>query len=280
MEMKGSIAGLALIAIIMASCGGNMGQSNPSLQEFGGVPESSWKALAGKRILFGHQSVGGNILQGIGEVALPSVGGPLTVKEITEGSAVDAPGISHFRVGKNVDPASKVDHFSEFMERAGGSGVEVAFFKFCYVDFDRSTDPGKLFERYKTTMSSLKSKYPGTTFVHVTAPLTVSKENYKTWIKKIVGRGDLWEYGDNIKRNEFNELLLKEYVGREPVFDLAASEATFPDGKQASFRLKGKIYYSMVPAYSKDGGHLNETGRVVVAKRLLAFLATETGKGR
>jgi hypothetical protein len=280
--MKGSIVGLALIAIITASCGGNMSPSNQSLPDFGNVPDSAWKTLAGKRILFGHQSVGGNILKGIGEIGLPSGDGPLTVtvKEITGGNPIDAPGISHFRVGKNVDPASKIDHFAEFVERGGGSGIEVAFFKFCYVDFNRNTNPGKLFERYKTTMSALKSKYPGTIFVHVTAPLTVSKENYKTWIKKIVGRGDLWEYGDNVKRNEFNELLMKEYAGREPVFDLAASEATYPDGKQASFQWKDKRYYSMVPAYSKDGGHLNETGRIVVAKRLLAFLATETGKGR
>ena len=34
-----------------------------------------------------------------------------------------------------------------------------------------------------------------------------------------------------------------------------------------------KIYYSMAPEYTTDGGHLNETGRKRVAEQLLIFLA-------
>jgi lysophospholipase L1-like esterase len=36
---------------------------------------------------------------------------------------------------------------------------------------------------------------------------------------------------------------------------------------------KGQTYYSMYPGYTSDGGHLNDVGRKVVARALLAFLA-------
>jgi lysophospholipase L1-like esterase len=40
-----------------------------------------------------------------------------------------------------------------------------------------------------------------------------------------------------------------------------------------SVRQGGKVHYAMVPAYTTDGGHLNEVGRRIVARRLLVLLA-------
>ena len=79
------------------------------------------------------------------------------------------------------------------------------------------------------------------------------------------GKTDLWEYNDNIKRNAYNALLRETYQGKEPVFDIAAIEATTQDGQPVSFSLKGQTYYSLNPAYTPDGGHLNEVGRTKVA---------------
>ena len=69
---------------------------------------------------------------------------------------------------------------------------------------------------------------------------------------------------NNINRNQFNEILRKEYEGKAPIFDLAKIESTYPDGKTS---------YSMVPDYTYDGGHLNETGRKKAAEQLLVLLA-------
>ena len=52
------------------------------------------------------------------------------------------------------------------------AGVDIALVKFCYVDFDAGTDVPALFAAYQATLASLEGRYPRTTFVHVTAPLT------------------------------------------------------------------------------------------------------------
>jgi hypothetical protein len=83
----------------------------------------------------------------------------------------------------------------------------------------------------------------------------------------------IWEYDDNIQRNKFNHLLREQYKSYDPIFDLAKIESTFPNGKTCSFTKNGTIYHSLVPAYTNDGGHLNELGGKVVARHLLMFLA-------
>ena len=88
-----------------------------------------------------------------------------------------------------------------------------------------------------------------------------------------MGKKDIWEYDANIRKNEFNDLLRKEYSGKEPIFDLAYVESTFPDGRRSTFTKAGETYYSMAPEYTYDDGHLNETGRKRAAEQLLVLLA-------
>ena len=87
----------------------------------------------------------------------------------------------------------------------------------------------------------------------------------------------IWNYEDNIKRNQFNELIKKEYEEKEPFFDLAKIESSYPSGERASFTKDGKVYYSLVPEYTYDSGHLNEKGRKIVAEQLLIILASLSG---
>ena len=89
-----------------------------------------------------------------------------------------------------------------------------------------------------------------------------------------MGKKDIWEYDANIKKNEFNDLLTNYYAGKDPVFDIAYFESTYPDGKRSTFSKEGKSYFDLAPEYTYDDGHLNEKGRQWVAKHLLNFLAT------
>ncbi|MEF9476235.1 MAG: hypothetical protein L0958_06070, partial [Candidatus Mariimomonas ferrooxydans] len=57
------------------------------------------------------------------------------------------------------------------------------------------------------------------------------------------------------------------------LFDLALIESTDSEGGMATFKKCGKSFYSLVPSYTNDGGHLNEDGRRIVAEQLLIFLA-------
>jgi len=146
----------------------------------------------------------------------------------------------------------------------------------CYVDLTVGTNVQNLFDKYKITISRLKKLYPETTFVHVTVPLTSENTGIKQWlkkgkdlVKKIIGR----PVYNNINRSEFNEMLRKEYEGKAPIFDLAKVESTDPNGRRIAIQKHGKTFYAMVPDYTYDGGHLNETGRKKAAEQLLILLA-------
>jgi lysophospholipase L1-like esterase len=49
--------------------------------------------------------------------------------------------------------------------------------------------------------------------------------------------------------------------------------STHPDGRRESFRMNGTAWYSLVPAYTDDGGHLNAVGRVHVAAAFVRAIA-------
>jgi len=182
------------------------------------------------------------------------------------------PIFAHSRNGNNHDPKSKINAFAESVDRGIGNNADFTFFKFCFVDITANTDVHEVFTYYREKMKKLKDQYPKTIFIHVTVPLTTVQANLKAWLKKIMGR-PVDGYADNIKRNEFNDLLRQEYEGKAPVFDLAKIESVTSNGKAASFTKDGKSFYAMNPEFTHDGGHLNETGRKIVAQSLLVFMA-------
>ena len=86
----------------------------------------------------------------------------------------------------------------------------------------------------------LKEAYPETIFIHVTMPLTSIQTGPKAWVKKIIGR-QIRGIDDNIKRNQFNDMLRKEGEGKAPIFDLAKIESTLPDGTRSLSRKNGEV---------------------------------------
>ena len=249
-----------------------MDSQNNSLKLAEKEINSSVTAVANMRIFFGHQSVGKNILDGINDIS-EGVNNKINIVESRTADESSDPAFYHAGVGKNNDPNLKINDFKELVESGIGGNVDVAFFKFCYVDIKQHTDIKLIFQHYKETMKHLKEVYPKTTFVHFTFPLVEARLGMKGYVKKIIGRYDTKREG-NIKRNQFNTMLKAEYEGKEPIFDLAGIESTYPDGKNETFEKDGRTYYALAPLYTNDGGHLNETGRKVVAEKLLYFLAS------
>ncbi len=257
---------------IIISCGGKMDEKKKVFPSIKDVPEASWKKLAEKRIYFGHQSVGYNILDGMRDIMKENQQIILNIVETSNPEDFKAPIFAHSRVGKNEDPKSKCDSFADIIEKGLGNKTDFAFFKFCFVDITVGTNVEKVFNDYKSTMSALKRKYPQVVFIHFTSPLMTVQTGIKALIKKIIGRS-IDGYDENIKRNQFNEMLRKEYEGKELVFDLAQIESTFPDGTRATFNRNGKTYLRLVSDYTNDGGHLNAKARKKVAELLLILLA-------
>jgi len=212
--------------------------------------------VAARRIYFAHQSVGANIIAGL--------------KELARSEDVALPRFSDSFVEENGAPLKKLQNFRA--ELAHRPGVDVAILKFCYVDITADTDVRGLFEEYRDAVEELRAKYPRTTFVHVTLPLTDVQGGVKAFAKRLLGRHP---YGtvENLRREEYNALLRKAYAGREPLFDLARLESTDPAGHVVTVAWDGEAAPALASAYTDDGGHLNETGRVRAARELVRVLA-------
>jgi hypothetical protein len=226
--------------------------------------------VADKRVLFGHQSVGVNILDGINQVA-HAEGVRLRVTEVSSTKDIGPTTLAHTFVAENGNPAKKFASFESAMS-GSSEGPDIALIKLCFVDFSPETDVSVLFSQYQEMIKRLKLSHPETTFVHVTTPLTVVQGGIKGWVKRLIGRAPA-EFNENVRRNDYNELLRKTYGGREPIFDLAHLESLGPDGKTLQVEWHGKVVPALIPDLSSDGGHLNAEGQRRAAVELLSALA-------
>jgi hypothetical protein len=224
---------------------------------------SDFAALRQARIVFGHQSVGANILQGIRELSEEAGTEKPHIAPLGEINLSSGTFVADVRIGENGDPASKCADFREVVERIPEGGVDIALMKFCYSDFAPDTNIPELFNLYRRTVDSLRKAHPKLTVVHCTTPLTTRTPAWKRFIKWVLGRTEFSDKG-NAMRQEYNELLRQEYRG-EPLLDLAAFESTLPDGSRCSFEYNGKLAFALADEYTSDGGHLNRLGRRVVA---------------
>jgi hypothetical protein len=232
---------------------------------------SDLERVAQRRIYFGHQSVGSNLLDGVKQLA-EKAGVSVRVVEAPSASGVPPATFGHTPVARNGDPFQKLQSFEQAMGQQP-AGLDIALVKFCYVDIGADTDAKALFARYHATMDDLKAKHPGTTFVHITAPLTIAQSGLKASLKNLIGRVP---YGviENQRREEYNALLRQAYQGREPIFDLARAESTAPDGSAVTVEWKGSFSPAMAPVYTDDGGHLNAAGKLRAARDLVSVLAS------
>jgi hypothetical protein len=261
-----------LLSLISGCTGGDAKVDKAVSPSTNQLPEAGLQKLSGTKIYFGHQSVGDNIISGINELMKSHNQIKLNIVKTDNPNDFTQPIFAHSYVGENDDPDSKITAFRYNMRKGIGDKTHIAFLKFCFWDIRSQTDIKHVFDNYKTTLSELKSQYPKVRFVHFTVPLMSYQNSLKDRIKRILNQTIETDL-DNIKRNELNEMLLNEYLDREPIFDIAAVESTSPGGTRTSFTQNGKKYYVLADDYSRDGGHLNDLGKKVVAEQLLIFLA-------
>jgi hypothetical protein len=229
------------------------------------------RRLQDRRIFFGHQSVGADIVQGL--LDLQKETGVEGFQVMPLDSAISREGgfLAEAAIGENAHPSSKCEAFREVLERDNLDSVEFALMKFCYVDITAGSDIDAVFENYRQTMGSLKERYPGVTFVHVTVPLTTIASWWERAAKRVLGRHEN-SIDDNVARNRYNAFLRSLYRD-EPLFDLAAVESTRPDGSRERFSTGGKEFEALVEEYTYDGGHLNGEGRRRAAAALVKTLS-------
>ncbi len=244
------------------------------------ISSKQWDTLKRKRIFFAHHSVGYNIIDGV-EVIIsknPEIDLNIVKIDLLENMPPQGKGVfAHGAAGANFDPRSKITDFSKWVENGIGADADVAFMKFCFVDIGTRSDIQALFALYNENMAMLKERYPETLFIHMTVPLVSEKTGFskvkhqlKGLVKGLLGKN---EYYENSKKYAFNQMLRQKYQGKEPIFDLAEVESTFPDGSRLISSDPNLPIESMVPAYTYDGGHLTGLGEKIVAEKFLVFLA-------
>lgn len=237
------------------------------------IDSEALNIMAGKTIYFAHQSVGGNIIDGIEEIVDAQAPGKIKIQKRSDAEQVAGPVFLHEYIGENEDPLLKINEYKNSIINEVGQDTDIAVMKFCYLDINKNTDINQVFNEYKKAVNEFENKYPDLKVAHVTVPLTLRDSSIRAFIKNIIGRPD-----NNIMRARFNELLLNEYASLESVFDLAAIESTREDGSRTEQKDGDIIYYSLVPEYAADNGHLNRLGQLNAGKQFIEFLAKYSAK--
>jgi len=234
------------------------------------IPQKKWDQLSKQRIYFGHQSVGYNMLDGIEMILNENLNIKLNIKKGKDLNFFKSPVFAHDNNGSNRDPKAKIDDFCNTVESGLGEKVDLAGFKFCYVDIENDSDIKGVFDYYKRRMNEISLKYPNIKIIHFTVPIKSLQSGPKSMVKKLLGK----DIGikDNIARQQFNELLVNEYKD-QLIFDLAKSESTYSDGSREYSEVDGKTIFTMIPAYTNDGGHLSKKGELIIGGEFLMYLA-------
>jgi hypothetical protein len=241
-----------------------------------GITADDLVDVSRKRIFFGHQSVGMNVLDGVsGVYAAHGLPAPMIEEGVAQ-PGKDGGFISHAFIGENEKPWLKIQDFDARLRAGLGHQVDVALMKLCYIDIAASTDIGALFAGYRETLSALKRDFPQVAFVHVTVPLMTEQRQLSKLKSRITGNT---RYGaaENVTRERLNVLFRREYE-EDYLFDLAAAEFTAPDGGHATGTYRGQRYHYLYEGYASDSGHLNGEGARVAANAWLRAVARASGK--
>ncbi|NWJ47440.1 MAG: SGNH/GDSL hydrolase family protein [Chloroflexi bacterium] len=207
------------------------------------IPQQYLDNARNLKILFNHQSVGYNVLEGLDALAQSNPDRySLTTADVEQANwYLENNGVGGFTRGENENPASKVVGFKELFDNEGyADRVQVAMMKFCFVD--NTSAASKIWENYRDGMNYLETKYPKVKFVWWTMPLITDGNQIRDQYNKLVR--------DYVKAN--NKIL----------FDIADIESHEPSGKAVT----NNNYPALFNNYSSDGGHLNEQGSQRVAQ--------------
>ena len=213
-----------------------------NMKSISGITQDKWDMLASKRMYFGHQSVGFNIIAGVNDILERNSFINLDIKDLDKVEDLSKPFLAHSAVGRNRFPDEKVSAFSEVMLSDFGGHVDVAFLKFCYVDAKEGANVEQMLAVYDRGIEEIRKARPNVVIVHFTIPIRAIPNGFVDRTKRRFGVGVLHKKAmGNIVKRDFNSLLLAKYGDKDLVFDIAKIESTAQNGESCTFRYKGRI---------------------------------------
>jgi len=223
-------------------------------------PKATADKIGQLKWYFAHASVGANMIDGVSDLhgmdksLCPIQGVSAEKKPPTSTQA----GVIYEHNRGNPGWKAKFDGFESCVSNGWHyPTINIAMNKLCYIDQHAS------FKYYLHSMTNLEAAFPQTIFVYTTMPLMTDAD------------------ADNFLRNAFNERL-REWTRQNGriLFDIADIEAHDSTAKVSTFQYRNKTYQKLCDSYTKDGGHLNDAGRQLVARGFYALAAALIQKDR
>jgi hypothetical protein len=214
--------------------------------------------------------VGRDLIAGINRLNVDGAIG-LSLIQTDNPTILTGPAFVHFLAGSNRDYASKNAALLRLLKTRTYADEAVVLLKYCYADLTGDHNPYDIFAAYCEMIETIQAEYPDVTVVHATMPLTTVESAFRAQTTHLMGRPT--QRTASIARHRYNQLLRAEFVGKQPVFDLARVEATRPDGTVSTFTSHGSPVETLAPENTYDGGHLTPSCQLVAAEALLNVLA-------
>jgi hypothetical protein len=223
----------------------------------GAIPATWVDRVKTMAVYFEHASVGGNIMDGL-DALTASDPGRYTVGRwsATDRTAIAAwfDANSGFVDNPRGNPGlqAKIDYFAATMGTNLPARLDVAMFKFCFID-DTGT-AADAFAAQRTAVQAVQAAHPDVTVVWWTMPIMTD---------------------GSARRDDFNNLV-RDYCRayRQALFDIADIECHSPAGVRQTDTQSREVLYS---GYSADGGHLNAAGSLRVANAWWVLCARLAG---
>ena len=186
---------IVILSILFTACS-DKGQQDESKILKKEISKTALNKLSEKRIFFGHRSVGNNILQGIDDILTQYPGINLKILKYEEVKSSKDNGIIHAWIDQNGSPQSIAEDYTRMVEKLPGKEMDFALIRF--TPWYGKKDMDEILKDYTIAIEQLKQRHSKTVFIHGTFPLNHSKTSFKTWIKKLTGKKEIWEYDGNI----------------------------------------------------------------------------------
>lgn len=211
-----------------------------------------------KRTVFGHQSVGYQVLQGVtmlaGELGLSNP----TYPDIESTSLPSTGGfLAHFYAGTNGNAYTKTAEFLSHLQSGLAAQVDIVVLKFCYADLRSGSGytPAQMFAEYKAWVNAVESQFPHIAVIYATEAIVMGENS---------------DGANNGLRQTFNNLVRAEYGASGRLWDVAGIQSTDPDGNKILYGGVESLYSGYA---SPDQRHIYGLGRTTVATPLLKIIA-------
>lgn len=220
---------------------------------------TQYNAAMSKRVVFGHQSVGYQAIQGVQMWADDLNTSDPNVIDVESGTVPATGGFfGHLYAGTNGDARTKTAELLSLLQNGLAAKVDIVVLKFCYADLRSNSGytPQQMFNTYKTWVDTVESSFPNLKVIYATEAIVMGANSDGG--------------ANNVLRQTYNNLVRAQYASSGRLWDVAKIESTDPSGNRVLHNGVESLYSGYA---SPDQRHIYGLGRTTVSAPLLQLIA-------